>query len=507
MIRRWAILIAIAAALIAGLVSAAAPIPVVLDQSLAFRNVLEDHDLFVLSRYRLLPSSQAASDTFTSVTVTSGVIVGGLRLTNRHTNSDTTDMTVRVASGPTPPPTATPTVTPLPTPTPTVTPLPTVTPTPTGTIDITDDCTLGEDGQLVSCTTWLQNGTYIFTVTYLAGWSAYSGEEAIYQLADQDGLLVASRTLDNTGYGLVGLYVASSTYVDFFLCLEGVQTYGLAVTPFYGDTTGWTVLISGEPTTAYTFNPTTNQITFDTPPPETVWCTARYPYTGGVRWGSANARARLMGSPTLWTAPSTKTQPFTWRSTATQAATKTQLETDLKQQLRYLEIDNGAVDTGDYVDGAYITDAGRSIAMSAWASLIAVIPTAFQTSEFNPVTPWVTKPASLSDALATAAATTAVGQAASGLGTDVLGQGGATFGLAFTVVASVVAVIGVLMVTGKTGGSGGLQVGLSVAAVWLVFFFGMLIGWTPDLWFWLATAVLLGGGLLELFRGRIMREG
>jgi len=467
--KRIALLLAVAAALLAGLVSAAAPIGVQIDQTLAFRHLLESHDLLVLTRYRLLPASQTATDTFSSITVDgSGDVVDCCRLTNRHTYTDTTSMSVVEDAGPT---------------------------------TITSFCTLGADQQQVTCLgTGLGAGAHDFTITYKAGWDAYAGTDALYQLVNQSAVVVTQRTVQDTGYALVGLYVANSTEFDIFVG-DGVEdTFALTRTPFYTDDTGFTVYIVGDiPTTAYTYNAGPNEVVFDDPPP-IGFIFVHYPYTGGVRWGNASNLARLMGSPTLWAAPSVKTQTPTWRATGSLSATQTQLTTDLRQQLRYLESSDPAVGTGDYVDATGITDAGRTVALAAWGNITSVIPTSFLRSSFNPLTlDLATKTAVMANEVASAAAATNVGQAAGGLGSQLLGTGGAAMGMLLTAIACIA--MAVLVITRKG------EVGVVVGAIWLVLFGAWLIGWAPQMWFWVATALITGIGFIGLARERLLGGG
>ena len=51
------------------------------------------------------------------------------------------------------------------------------------------------------------------------------------------------------------------------------------------------------------------------------------------------------------------------------------------------------------------------------------------------------------------------------------------------------------------------EVGVVVGAIWLVLFGAWLIGWAPQMWFWVATALITGIGFIGLARERLLGGG
>lgn len=150
----------------------------------AYRYVVDSSaDFLVLCRYELIPLEQSDhTATFTGATVNAGGDVEALVLTNKVIRTATplsTDLSA-IATGPT---------------------------------DITSFCSLGSDLLTLTCTgTGLAPGVTDVTVTYRAGWNAYSSTSAIFSLVDAGGTAVSLRTVPQTGYALVGIYLTAAEY-------------------------------------------------------------------------------------------------------------------------------------------------------------------------------------------------------------------------------------------------------------------------------------------------------
>lgn len=450
-------------------VLAAAPLPVQLDDTIAFRHLLEDHDFLVLSRYRLQPSEETATDTFTSVTVDAGDDADPMVLTNRHNRTDTTSMTVQEDSGPT---------------------------------DITSTCTLGADRVTVTCiNTGLGAGTFNFTITYLNGWDSYSGSDVIYRLLDQTSTLVAERTVPSTGFALVGLYLDATTPVSTFTGDDSTTDFTLTTRHFYSDETGLTVTVDGAIQTAptnYSFDSANNQVDFVSAPAGGAAISVTYVFTGGIIWNDSSVSISLSASPSLWSVPSSQSTAPEWRSTETQAATDSQLQTDLRAMLRSIEVSDPTVDGGDYVTPTGISDAGQVVAQNAFSRIREAVPLAFSTTRFNPFSDHKTQSSSYADQVDADAAAESIGQTIGGFGGELTGitSGTTGGGLLFLAIALFAAVFTIANTKPPA-------VGLAVLFAWLVIVMGWLLGGVPNAWAGITGALLAGYGLLWLVMTKV----
>ncbi len=449
------------------IVFAAVPLPVVLEETFAYRNVLERHDFLALSRYRLAiePDPRAASDTFTGFAVDGSGNVQDMVLVNRHSQGDTTNMVVTEDGGPT---------------------------------TITGFCTLAGDRRTVSCDgTGLGAGTFTFTITYEDGWNAYSTDAVIYSYTSNS--VTMERAVPSISYALVGLYQSTVTITDNFTG-NGVTTdFVLTGVPFYTDETGFVVTVGGvaqTPVTDFTHDDANGEIDFTSPPADTLAIVVQYPETGDLQWGSGTAT--LEGNPTFWSVPSSTTQAPTLRATSTVAATATQLTTDLRSMLRDLENFDPDIADGTYVVAQGITDVGQLLAVQAFSGITQAIPDAF-ISGLEFYQPDLSTPESgyIAGVVATAQAEE-VYLAFVNLGDE--------FGTTGTVAALVI-FLGLFVV----------MVAVSVrflpsSAVWpavlvgmiSLMFVGVFIGMVPPLWLFLGVGLLFAAGALWWWGRRAM---
>ena len=196
------------------------------------------------------------------------------------------------------------------------------------TTDVTDYCYLEQDYQTVNCTS-----TGLANDTYDVTVTYRSGWNAysgrdVFVRMIDSDTIVAERTAARVGYGLVGLYLTA----------DDVDTYTLS-------------------------------------------------------WTDANIGLRILASPLLWSTPANIIVPVSqWHSTGSMAATQVALESRLQVYLAQLEQDDPDLSVGDYVQSAYITDAGTLVSVEAFSLIRRVIPEAFARSNINPAPTAITTP-------------------------------------------------------------------------------------------------------------------
>ena len=440
-------------------VFAASPVSVQIDSTVAFSHLIDDYDMLVLTRYRLVPPTQAATDTFSTVTVTAG---GDIDVPMVLTNRSLSTITVVEDSGPT---------------------------------DISSTCSVALDDQSITCvTTGLAAGTYDFTVTYTDGWDGYTNADAFYRLFDPDSTLVDERTVPALGYSLVGLYVPVTMTTDNFTGDGGTTDYTLTARHFYTDTTGISVTVadvSQTPVTDFVYDTTNNQVDFVVAPANLAAIVITFPYTGGMIWSDTSSSVELTGSPSLWETPSSENPSLAdWTIAADKTATRSALTTELRAMLRNLEVVDPNVSPGDYVLATGITDVGQSVALNAFSRIATVIPSAFLTAVSNPWDEeYTTASSTYATSIDTDATATGVSKAFSLFGDQFGGPSGQTVGMTLFTILALVAATFMIKMTNPSSPA------LALMAAWMVIVVGWLLGGVPNAWVAITGGLLAGYGL------------
>ena len=223
----------------------------------------------------------------------------------------------------------------------------------------------------------------------------------------------------------------------------------------------------------------------------------------GMTWSDADIRVDLVPSPTLWlTGETESSSPLFCGVCTTTAATKAQLETDVRQMLQALEADNPAIAPGDYVTNVGFTDAAYELLQSAWLPITTLLDTAFASRGANPfeaVTPGPTSWVATKEAEAGAEGIAgAWDNLAPGLGGDVMG------GILFAILGGAGA-IGILVVTHRVTGEAAWP--LALASTWFVFSLGALVDAVPWQWAGFAAIFLITPGLIWIVREKVLGGG
>jgi len=218
----------------------------------------------------------------------------------------------------------------------------------------------------------------------------------------------------------------------------------------------------------------------------------------GITWADVDIAAKVVPSPSLWVDGISYSQAPTFRATADQTATATQLDTDFRELLRLIEQGDATVAASDYVTNDGITSAGRAVLEAAFSPVGVVIPDSFMPASNNPFHGFTPEPTSFVGAMD--AATEAEGIVEAWKYHD-SGIGRWTFGAIVIGISAIATAVGMLVFTARLTGAPSWP--LALIAVQFIFTMGWLIGAVSWQWAGISAVLLLTPGLIWLVKDKV----